>query len=138
MAGGHAWQGACMAGEGGMHGRGACMAGGCVWLGCMVGGMCGRGHVWQGACVVGGMCGGGDAWQGGHAWWWWGVCMPHMPPPPPTLRDMVGQCAGGTHPTGMHSCYLIVLHESETRVTVQFEHRNKSKKRSIQWSILFL
>ena len=24
--------------------------------------------------------------------------------PPPTLRDKVGQCAGRTHPTGMHSC----------------------------------
>ena len=23
---------------------------------------------------------------------------------PTLLRDMVGQCAGGKHPTGMHSC----------------------------------
>ena len=23
---------------------------------------------------------------------------------PPTLRDTAGQCVGGTHPTGMHSC----------------------------------
>ena len=49
-----------------------------------VGGMCGRGHAWQGVCMAGGMhgrgvcmaggmCGGGhawwgDAWQGGHVW----------------------------------------------------------------------
>ena len=49
------------------------------------GGMCGDGgHAYQrGACVVkGGMHG------------------MHGPP----LRDMAGQCAGGTHPTGMHSC----------------------------------
>ena len=24
----------------------------------------------------------------------------------PLLRDTAGQCAGGTHPTGMHSCYI--------------------------------
>ena len=38
MAGGHAWQGACV-----------------------VGGMHGRGHAWQGACVAGGMRGNGRA-----------------------------------------------------------------------------
>ena len=58
MAGGHVWQGACVAGGmhsgvcvvagcvcGGMHGRGACMAGGaCMAEGaCMAGGMHGRG-----------------------------------------------------------------------------------------------
>ena len=50
MVGGHAWQGACIAGGGP----------------CMVGG-----HEWQGAC----MADGGHAWQGtgGHAWW--GACM---------------------------------------------------------------
>ena len=62
MAWGHAWWGACMAGEcawqGGKHGREVCMAGACV-----VGGMHGRGNVWQGECVEG-----GHAWQGGmHA-----------------------------------------------------------------------
>ena len=58
VAGGPAWQGACMA----MHGHG--------WQGaCVVGGMHGGGHAWQGACVVGGMHGGGHAWQGwGHVW----------------------------------------------------------------------
>ena len=45
VAGGRAWQGACMA-------RG-CVAGACVAGGCMAGG-----HAWQGACMVGGMCGG--------------------------------------------------------------------------------
>ena len=45
---------------GGMHG------GGCAWQGaCMVGDMCGGGHVhvWPGACMAGGMHGG------------WGACM---------------------------------------------------------------
>ena len=84
--GGHVWQGghACQ-GEyvaGGVHGRG---------------GMHARGNMWQGVCMAGGVCVvGGCAWQGGmHA--------THTPPP--TLRDTVGQCAGGTHPTGMHSCF---------------------------------
>ena len=46
VAGGHAWQGACVA-EGDMHGRGH------VWNGC----------TWAGVCMAGGC-----AWQG--------VCMP--------------------------------------------------------------
>ena len=103
-------------------------------------GVHGRGHAWEGGMCGGHMCGGGPVVGGMHGK---GACMVvvvgvHATHAPPTLRDMVGQCAGGTHPTGMHSCYLIVLHESAIRVTVQFEHRNKSKKRSIQWSILFL
>ena len=91
--------GGCMAG-GGMHGRGVCMVGVCVWQGvCMAGG-----HVWQGGVhgkggMVGGMCGRGRAWQGAvHSGG--GGCACHACPP--TLWDMVGQCVGGTHPTGMH------------------------------------
>ena len=91
---------ACMAGgvwQGGMHGQGYAWQGG-AWQA----GMRGRGHVWWG----GGMCGRGAyvvgvCMAGGHVWQ--GVCMPRTPPPP-TLRDTVGQCADGTHPTGMHSC----------------------------------
>ena len=45
-AGGHAWQGVCMAvgvNDGAMHGRGGvCMAGGVVWQGGM------RGGAWRG------------------------------------------------------------------------------------------
>ena len=63
-------------GRGGMHGRGTCVVVG------------GGGHAWLGACVAGGVCGRGC------------TCHTH----PQTPRDMVGQCAGGTHPTGMHSC----------------------------------
>ena len=59
MAGGHTWQGACMAG--GKHG-----------------------HAWQGACVAeGGMHGRG-----------------------PCVAGETAAAAGGTHPTGMHSCHL--------------------------------
>ena len=122
MAGEHVWQegyvwwGTCMAG--GVHGRGyvwwgACMAGGV----CMVGGMHSRGHAWQGcmhgrgvhgrrACMAGGMHGGGIhgrgcmhgrgvCMTGGHAW--------HACPPADTTRYC--QWAGGTRPTGMHSCW---------------------------------
>ena len=41
-----------------MVGGHACVAGVCAWpggvrgWGCMAGGMCGRGHVWQGACMT--------------------------------------------------------------------------------------
>ena len=104
--------------EGGMCGEGVCMAGGHVWQGsCMT-----VGHVWQGGMHAGGVHGGGHAWQGvlmagGHAWgacvargacMAGGACMPHIPPPR-TPRDTVGQCAGGTHPTGMHSCIMFYL-----------------------------
>ena len=51
----------------------------------------------------GGMHTRGCAWLGGHA------CHNHpphaLPSPSLILRDTVGQWAGGTHPTGMHSCY---------------------------------
>ena len=61
-AGGHAWQGVCMAG--GHVSQGACMVGewGCAWQG----GLHGRGHAWWGCvCVV-----------GGHVWCdRWGACM---------------------------------------------------------------
>ena len=88
------WGGACM-----VAGREACMvAGGCVWLpggmhGCwghawLLGGMHGErgacmanGGVWQrGACVAKGVCVGYDEIQ------------------------RYDQLAGGTHPTGIHSC----------------------------------
>ena len=117
--GGGAWWWACMGGGGS---RGACMAGRYAWQevihgmhgrgACMVGGMhgrgvCGRGqgggHVWQGgqlhgrrACMAGFVCVcGGCAWQGG---------MHGRAHPPPADTTRYGQWAGGTHPTGMHSC----------------------------------
>ena len=34
-----------------------------------------------------------------------GACMVFMSP----LRDTAGQCAGGTHPTGMHSCVTLFV-----------------------------
>ena len=48
-----------------------------------------------GVCVAvgGGLCG-------------WGACVVCAPRIP---RDTVGQCAGGTHPTGMHSCFALVF-----------------------------
>ena len=66
--------GTCMAGGGW---QGACMVGEHAWQG----GMCGRGHAWVGVC----MCGRGCAWQEG-------------------VHGREGTAAGGTHPTGMHSC----------------------------------
>ena len=54
----------------------------------------------RGACVVKvGVC----MVKGGHAW--------YAPPPP---RDMASHCTGGTHPTGMHSCFFKICHEIHT------------------------
>ena len=117
--GGHAWLlGGCawllwggMRGcsQGGVHGcsrgegmrgcsRGACMVaprGGVH--GCSRGGVCGclGGHAWLlpgGACMVA---------PGGHAWFLrGGACV--------VFSMRYGQWAGGTYPTGMHSCFCYV------------------------------
>ena len=105
LGGMHGWQGgACMV-KGGMHGEGGVVhgkGGACMAKGGMHGkrGAWWRGwHVWRrGVCVA----------KGGHAWWrgdaWQkGGCGMHPP------RDTAGHCAGGTHPTGMHSCLILHL-----------------------------
>ena len=88
-----------------VHKGRACMAGGVGGRG----GMCGVhgrgvrmvGHVWQGACMTGGCVWHGRcAWQEAHVWQG-GMHGTH--PHPDTTR--YGQWAGGTHPTGMHSCF---------------------------------
>ena len=81
MVGRHVWQGACVAGA--MHGRGR------VWQGAVHD----KGHVWQGgmhgrwACMAGGMCGRRACMTG--------VC----------VAGEMATAVGGTHPTGIHSCY---------------------------------
>ena len=63
--------------------------------------------IFSEACVKNSVHGGGRAWPGarvlpgGRAWP--GGCMA-CTPPRLIPRDTVGQWAGGTHPTGMHSC----------------------------------
>ena len=108
LFGGHAWFYL-----GGMHGfiwghawfysGGVCVVlfGGHAWF--YLGGM--RGFIW-GACVV---LFGGHAWfySGGHAWFYsGGVCVVFS-----VFSDTMryGQWAGGTHPTGMHSCFALFL-----------------------------
>ena len=75
----------------------------------------GGGHAWWGACMAGGMRGmgaayvaWGSAWQGacvtGGCVWQGGMRGMHTPPPDTTRY---GQWAGGTRPTGMHTCFQI-------------------------------
>ena len=92
-----------------------CPQGGCAWLhqggmcgcmggmrGCTRGGVHGfiqggvHGFIWGGACVV---LFRGHAWfiQGGHAWF------------SQFFRIQWDQWAGGTHPTGMHSCLWLKI-----------------------------
>ena len=74
----------------------------------MTGDVHGGGHVLRGggmngrvACVAGGVHGRMGSMHGrGHACH---TCLA------PKLRDMVGQCAGGISPTGMHSCNVIMF-----------------------------
>ena len=64
---------------------------------CMVEGMYGRGGIHgRGVCMAGGHAWWGACMAGEHVWWG-GVCVAD------TIR--YGQSAGGTHPTGMHSCH---------------------------------
>ena len=59
-------------------------------------GMCGPGVAWsrEGCLVRGGLLRKRGAWSGGGGAWW---------RPPPTAT-----AAGGTHPTGMHSCFKYI------------------------------
>ena len=85
----------------GVHGRGWH-----AWQGaCMAGGMHGRGHAWQVTCMAGRMYGRG-------------VCMAD------TMR--YGQQEGGTHPTGMHSCFKICFRISyfDNNVHLLFSHQH--------------
>ena len=70
-----------------------------------------EGYVFTGVCLSGGvrgrgvcMAGGHVRGGGGHVRGWGHV---HACPPADTTR--YGQCAGGTHPTGMHSCLLELI-----------------------------
>ena len=66
--------------RGGLHGRGLCMTG-------------------EGACMVGGMHDrGGHTWQGGVHGGGGGAC----------VAGETATAADGTHPTGMHSCFLLM------------------------------
>ena len=79
-------------GEGDMHGKGrVCMAGGMYG-----GGMHDRWHVWQGACMAVGVCVGGGAWQ-----------------------EKTVTAADSTHPTGVHSCLLIILADTQKRSIIK-------------------
>ena len=117
LFGGHAWfyLGGCawfyLGGHAWFYSGGVCgfiqgghawfYSGGHVWL--YLGGV--RGFI-RGACVV--------LFGGGHAWFYsGGVCVVFS-----VFLDTMryGQWAGGTHPTGMHSCFSIFcrkLHENE-------------------------
>ena len=74
--------------------RGACMAGGvhgrgvCVAGGCAAGGVCIAGGVWWGVCMA-----------RGHAW-----------------QEKTVIAVGGTHPTGMHSCIMLLPPANEDNV----------------------
>ena len=108
-----------------MCGLGGVCGWGCAWPG----GMHGKGgHVWQrGACVANegvhgkvGVCG-----KGGPCVAKGGMHGMHAPLGR-LLRDMVGQCVGGTHPTGMHSCYLLILLTSIDR-SCRFYNRSSCR-----------
>ena len=62
-----------------------------------------RGHAWWGAFMVGGIHGGGHSW--------WGACM----------AGEMATAADGTHPAGMHSCYVFVFECFESML--QFSHQ---------------
>ena len=132
--------------QGGLHGcQGVCVVAGGI-CGCRgVGGMCGCcwGHAWLlGACMVargwhvwllGGMhgCLGACMAPGGHAWWrgcaWqrghaWqrGACMVRVAWVGYDEIRRYDQWAGGTHPTGTHSCFLM-QQQLPTPVDVQLK-----------------
>ena len=71
--------------------KGACMVGACVAGVYMAGGLHGKGgNAWQG-----GVHGKGYVWRGGHA------CQEAC------MAGEMATAVDRTHPTGMHSCYMI-------------------------------
>ena len=80
-------------GQGNMF-TGVCLSTG----GCLVWGVPGLGDAWSGGCLVGGVPGPGGAWLGGVPGPGGGGGLHQMPP-------WTATAAGGTHLTGMHSCW---------------------------------
>ena len=61
-----------------------------------------RGHAWQGGMHGGGQ---GACIVGGCAWWGWGVGVHGgLHGRGACVAGEMATSAGGTHPTGMHSC----------------------------------
>ena len=120
----HAWQGTCMVG--GVHGRG------CVWQegvhgggACMVGSVHGRGICMAGGCTWqgcvwqgGGVHGRGCAWQGAY------------------IAGEMAAAADGTHPAGMHSCipFLYTIDEPLVYAFAIFQYLlNPTRKVGSPW-----
>ena len=81
--------------------------------------ICPRGGACVAVCVAGGgLCGrGGHAWQAG-GYVWWGACMARGACVAEGVHGRgvcvaYSQRAGGTHPTGMHSCYTVQTIEAK-------------------------
>ena len=77
-----------MSAPGGLPARGGLVPRGCL--------------LWEGACSWGGVMVPGGS---GGGWWLWGVWSQGVPGGDSPLT---ATAAGGTHPTGMHSCYACV------------------------------
>ena len=96
------------------RGNGGGMPGGCACPGGVVGGM----HGWEacvvGACMAGGMHGRGCMHAQGCAWWGWacmpgeGACMPRVRAGGGCMTGKTATAVAGTHPTGMHSCSIML------------------------------
>ena len=68
------------------------------------------GCAWQWGCAAGELCMVGEcAWQGGV---WWGVCMARGH----AWQEKTAIAVGGTHPTGMHSCIMLLPPANEDNV----------------------
>ena len=94
-------------------GAGACVVPGGV-CGCRGGACVAAGeHAW----LLGGVCGSQECILGGHAWLLGGGVVAGGRRAWDTAR--YGQWAGGTHPTGMHSCYNGCLPATSSRILDQ-------------------
>ena len=113
--GGCAWSRGCLV-PGGAWSWGVCMvlggtwSGGCAWSGRVPG----PGGAWSGGggCLVPGGVPGLGGWPGPRGAWSQGVCMVRggVPGPRGGLVETppeAATAAGGTHPSGMHSCFII-------------------------------
>ena len=73
------------------------------------GGVHGRGHAWQGVCVAGGMHCRGGMHSRGHVWQVGMHDKGGMHHRGACMAGAMSARAGGTHPTGKHSCKIFFL-----------------------------
>ena len=109
---------------------GICMQGVLHSGGLHSGGSASKGALYRGECLHSGVCIQGSLYPGGY----WAY-------PPPFIRSKeYDQRAGGTHPTGMHSCNVNYVHVddwTDKRMIIASNVAEQNTVRKLSISVLY-